>query len=67
MATASGESVLPVQAAQAQSDVGEKASANSKMTISFAAGDRVWPWNQERRPPSPRPSPPGEGELFAAF
>ena len=41
MATASGESVLPVQAAQAQSDVGEKDRAKSRKAISFAAGDGV--------------------------
>jgi hypothetical protein len=41
MATASGESVRPVQAAQAQSDVGQNAKAKSRKAVSFAAGDRI--------------------------
>jgi hypothetical protein len=41
MATASDESDKPVHAAQAQSDVGENDSANSKTAVSFAAGDRI--------------------------
>src|SRR5664279_662427 len=35
MATASGESVMPVQAAQAQSDVGQNAKAKSRTARSF--------------------------------